>query len=449
MPRANSIFALLLLFGAGPAFAQTAPQLDRILAQLDRLEQENKALLDEVHALRSEVSALRSQAAGTTPQSAAAIDQKLDIQANRIDELDQTKVGSSQRFPIRLSGMVLFNGFLNSHQSGGADYPTVAAAPGPAHDGATVRQTILGMEFQGPRTVWGGAVHASLYADFFTTATARDQVLRLRTASIGIDWRTRSIMAGLEKPIFNPRDPDSLAQVGVSPLTGTGNLWLWLPQVRVEQDFGFGPSSGLRARMGVVETREVSPYGGTLPSAAVEPDRPGLEGRFDFFHNLDDRRRIEIAPGFHVSTTHAGGASIPSRLVSVDWFLNPWERLELSGAFYSGENVAHLGTGGIRQGYYVEYGVGKAVGSMGGWAQLTLHTLPRLDFHFFSGQEDDRNSDLAAGGIGKNLMLGANLFYRLAPNVLFGVEASQLRSVYIGAGTRRNNHYDVALGYLF
>ena len=46
-------------------------------------------------------------------------------------------------------------------------------------------------------------------------------------------------MVGLEKPIFNPREPSSLAQVGISPLTGTGNLWLWLPQVRVEQDFAF------------------------------------------------------------------------------------------------------------------------------------------------------------------------------------------------------------------
>jgi hypothetical protein len=445
MRQANNICALLLVLGAGPILAQTAPQLDQILAKLDRLEQENKALLQEVEALRSEVSALREQPAETTPQSAASTEQKVEVASNRVDELDQTKVGSSQRFPIRLSGMVLFNAFLNSHESGGVDYPTVAATPGPAHDGAEIRQTIIGLQFQGPRTVWGGTVHASLYTDFFNSSNT----LRIRTGDIGIDWKSTSIMAGVEKPIFNPRDPDSLAQVGVSPLTGAGNLWLWLPQVSVEHDFGFDPSTGVRARVGAVETHEVGPYGNAPPTTAFEADRPALEGRFNFYHKIDDRRKIEIAPGFHISTTHAGGASIPSQLVSTDWFLNPWQPLELSGVFYSGENVTNLGTGAIRQGYYFVNGIGKAIASKGGWAQLTVHTVPRLDFHFFSGQQDDRHSDLIAGGIGKNLIFGGNAFFRLAPNVLLALEASQLRTAYIGAVTRLNNHYDVALAYLF
>jgi hypothetical protein len=129
--------------------------------------------------------------------------------------------------------------------------------------------------------------------------------------------------------------------------------------------------------------------------------------------------------------------------------MNPWAPVELTGAFFSGRNVAHLGTGGIRQGYVFYAGGAEPIHSIGGWAQLTLHTLPRLDFHLFSGQQDDRNSDLATGAVGKNLLFGGNAYFRLAPNVLLGVEASQLRTVYLGTGTRINNHYDVALGYLF
>jgi hypothetical protein len=450
MPRANSTFALLLLLWPGLASAQTGPQLDRILERLDRLEQENRTLLEEIRTLRAEVAASRPSAQGEAPE-AANTEQKLEIQGNRIDEMAQSKVESSQRFPVRLSGMVLFNAFMNSRQNGGQEDPTIGFATGPGHNGATMRQTILGLDFRGPQTVWGGQVRASVYADFFDTATTgpRDQLMRLRTADLEIDWKTRSIMAGLEKPIFNPREPSSLAQVGISPLTGAGNLWLWLPQARVEQDLKFGAADGLRARMGVVQTREVGPYAGGGSTVNVEAARPGLEGRFEFYHNLDDRRTIQIAPGFHTSTTHAGGVSIPSSLVSMDWFLNPWQRLELTGAFYSGQNVAHLGTGAIGQGYSVYGRHGHAVGSTGGWAQLTLHTLPRLDFHLFSGQQDDRNSDLEQGSIGKNLVNGANLYYRLAPNVLLALEGSQVRTVYIGVGTRLNNHYDVALAYLF
>jgi hypothetical protein len=271
---------------------------------------------------------------------------------------------------------------------------------------------------------------------------------RLRTASIQIDWKDRSVAVGLEKPIFNPREPSSLAQVSVSPLTGAGNLWLWLPQVRVEQEFAFTAATGIRAQAGVVQTREIAP---SLGIATFEAVRPAAEGRVNFHHKLGnpgDGRRLEFAAGFHASTTHAGGYSIPSNLYSLDWFFNPWKRLEFTGVFYSGQNVAGLGSG-TRQGYDILKSGGRAIGSQGGWGQFTLHTLPRLDFHFFTGQVDDRNADLAPGLTGKNLLFGGNAYFKVAPNVLVGLEATQLRTVYIGQGVRINNHYDLALAYLF
>ena len=255
-------------------------------------------------------------------------------------------------------------------------------------------------------------------------------------------------MVGLEKPIFNPREPSSLAQLAVSPLTGAGNLWLWLPQVRVEQDFSLASSTGLRAQMGVVQTREVGPYPGGTFTGTAEAARPGLEGRFELFHNLDDQRRLEIATGFHSSQTHVAGASVASSLVSLDWFFNPLRRFEFTGAFYSGQNVAPLGAG-YQQGYGIYYHNVQPVRSRGGWAQLTIRAAPRLDFHLFSGQQDDNNRDLDDGRIGKNLIYGGNLYYHLAPNVILGLETTQLRTTYIGLGNRINNHYDLALGYLF
>jgi hypothetical protein len=116
--------------------------------------------------------------------------------------------------------------------------------------------------------------------------------------------------------------------------------------------------------------------------------------------------------------------------------------------FFTGQNVAHLGSG-TRQGFSISRNSAYAVASRGGWGQLTLHALPRGDFHFFSGQVDDANHDLAAGAIGKNLLFGGNTYFRLAPNVLLGLEASQLRTMYLGHGVRINNHYDLALAYLF
>ena len=447
--------------------AQSSPEIAGIVARLDRLEQENRALSEQVRDLRASLAAARAPQVGQAlspanpspdqePGSAAPSavqatpEERLDIHERRIDEQAQTKVEASQRFPIRLTGMALFNTFLDSAQSGGVDYPTVAAASaGAAHAGATMRQTLIGLEFRGPRSFWGGTVHGSVYMDFYQGAAPLDEWLRFRTAAIQIDWQTRSVMAGVDKPIFNPREPNSLAQVGVAPLTGTGNLWLWLPQVRFEQDFALSPSTGLRARVGVVETHEVNPYGPPPANSQVEAARPSLEGRFEAYHNLDAVRRLELSVGFHTSTTHDSGLSVPSQLVSADWFFNPWKRLEFSGAFFSGENVASLGTGAVNQGYYVVGRYAEAINTLGGWGQFTIHAAPRLDFHLFTGQQDYQDEQLKQGSVGKNLMFGGNLYFRVAPNVLLGPEVSQLRTFYVGLGTRINNHYDLALAYLF
>jgi hypothetical protein len=429
------LICLALCLAPVPLCAQTAPDLAKILQRLDRLEEENRALSEQVRSLQAQL--------GTPAPPPPTVEDRLDIQQQRIEEQAQTKVEASQKFAIRLAGMALFNAFLNSKQSGGAEYPVIAAATGAGHSGATVRQTVVGLEFGGPRAIWGGKVNGSVYMDFFGGGT--NPPMRVRTASLEIAWNDRSVIAGLEKPIFNPREPSSLAQVGISPLTGAGNLWLWLPQVRIEQEIRLGATSGVRAQLGAVQTREIGPYEGT---ATTEASRPAAEGRFNFHHKLDDERRMEIAAGFHASTTHAGGQSIPSYLFAMDWFFNPWKRVEFSGVFYTGQNVAHLGSG-TRQGFAVNNSYGEAVGSRGGWGQLTLHALPRLDFHLFTGQVDDANHDLAAGGIGKNLLFGGNAYFRVAPNVQVGLEVTQLRTMYLGQGVRINNHYDLALAYLF
>ena len=178
-------------------------------------------MADELHALREQLSS--TQAVPTPP--AETVEEKVEVQGQRIEEQAQTKVEASQRFPITLTGMALVNAFVNSRQNGGVDYPTAASAnPGGDRAGATVRQTTLGLVYNGPQTFLGGTIHGAVFMDFYQGAAPLQEWIRLRTATIQADWATRSIKLGVDKPIFNPRDPDSLSQVGVSPLTGAGNL---------------------------------------------------------------------------------------------------------------------------------------------------------------------------------------------------------------------------------
>ena len=380
------------------------------------------------------------------------VGERLDVQERRVEDLAQTKVEAARKYPVRLTGIALMNTFLNSRQNGGSDYPTTASrTPGGARGGATWRQSIIGLEFDGPRLFSGGTVHGSIFTDFFgggTTPLSANP--RIRTATVVLDWDRTSLMFGQEKPIVSPREPDSIAQVGLSPLTGAGNLWLWEPQVRLDHRFDFSRQSSLTAQVGVVQTSEFAAAVPASFSSTLERSRPGYEARFMASHAFGESGRIEIAPAAHASTTHVAGAGVPSRLWSVDWLISPLEKVELTGMYFTGKNVAHFGVAGIRQGFTV-LGTGQVrpVGSRGGWSQLKLKATPRLDFHLMAGIHDDRNRDLQGDGVGRNLNWGGNFFYRLAPNVILSFEALQARTAYLQTGKRINNHFDLAIAYLF
>jgi hypothetical protein len=465
--RAGAVRRLIALAGfcalsIAPAWPQASPELQQIMERLDRLEKQNRALTTEVHELREQLAARggppaehaeQSAAAGALAPSAPTIEERLEVQETRTAEQAETKVETAHRMPLRITGMALFNSYYNTN-GGGGEYPTTAVAGGPPSAGATFRQSIIGLDYSGPQTFGGGKISGSLRLDLFGAGTGPDNLVRLRTASLAVDWATRSFLVGVEKPLISPREPESLAQVGISPLSGTGNLWYWMPQARFTQEFRIGARSGLRAQASVVQTHEIegipaSSYkNAPLTSTYSEPARPGFEARLEFFDGTD--KRIEIAPAMHRSVSHVQGSSVPSDVYSVDWLARPSRLLEFTGEAFTGQNVAPLGAGGLSQGFVVaRYGPARPVHSRGGWGQLTIHATSRLWFNIFSGQQDDRNSDVPAGGIGKNLAYGSNVFVRLAPNVLTSFEASQIRTSYIGAQTLQSNHYDLAFAYLF
>jgi len=495
MLRKHSRVLLILPFlvTAQQSQAQSAPaepasDLKQILDRLERLEQENRNLASEVRALRTELSGSRSvattaqsfteapqpalegrqaEAAGSVPapagvqasaQAAAEngapggppIAEQLAVHDRRIDDLAQTKVESSQKLPVSLTGMLLFNSYINGAANNGEQNPVAASlAHAVGNGGASMSQSIVGLTYRGPQVWGGGRVSAAAYLDLWGgTSSSLNHLMRLRVATVSVDWKNQSLMVGQDKPIVSPRDPTSLAQVAFSPLTAAGNPWLWQPQVRFEQRVALGDTAGLRARIGVYQTNEPAASAGVEYASTLAPARPGLEGRFEFWKEFGSGARIEIAPGFHTSNTHVAGLSIPSRLFTIDWMLRPVRKVEVTGMFFGGENPA--GIGALRQGFTLgDAGRHDAVHALGGWAQVSYQATSRLSFNAYSGQESNRASDLLTGLIARNFEYAGNAQYRIASNVVLGIEASQIRTSRVNAAQRLNNHYDLALAYLF
>jgi hypothetical protein len=435
----NSVIVCWLWLAA-PALAQD--RLEEILARIEKLEAENRALRREVDELRN---ALNARAAEPQPQRLA---ERLEVQEVRTAELAQVKVQAASRFPVELTGMVLFNLFSNGAYGAG-QYPTTAAlAPGPRIAGGSFRQSIVGLRFHGPEVAGGGKVSGLFQADFWAGSdSSLNHLFRIRTAMVTTEWKRFSISAGQDKPLISPREPDSLAQVGVSPLTGAGNPWLWQPQLRLEERLPLSRSSGLRLQGALFQTSESRTLVPDNYVSSTAPARPGYQGRFEFWKDGAEERRVEIAAGFHASSSRSAGYAIPSRIFSTDWMIRPWRALELSGLFFNGQNIAPLGA--LRQGFVFHEGTPRAVRTRGGYAQLAWRPTGRLSFNAFSGQQDDRNADLLPGRIGKNLALGGNIMFRVAPNILVSLESASIRTQYIGSGYRKVMHHDLAVAYLF
>lgn len=448
--------ALFVLFLPAILAAQQKSDLQQVLDRLDRIEQENKSLAEEVRALRAELAASRTTPAPVLAPAPEATptpptEERLAVDETRIAEQAQSKVEASQKLPITFTGMILFNSFLNGRANGGAEYPTTASQTNSsAAGGATLSQSVFGLKFQGPQIFGGGQISGSAYLDDWggSPSNSLNHLVRLRTATVEIDWKNTTIVAGQDKPIVSPREPNSLAQVAVSPLTGAGNLWLWSPQVRLDERFSFGRNAGLTAQLGVYETSEpsYSSRGGDLTTASLP--RPALEGRFEFWRKFGENSRIEIAPGFHDSTSHAGGFSAPSHLFTVDWLIQPAARINVTGMFFTGENAA--GLGGLHQGFSIINDLRAVpIGANGGWAQFSYLATKRLTFNIFGGEENDRLADLLSGDIHTNFMYAGNAIYRLGSNVLLGAEISQVRTSYFLLPSKLNNHYDFSIAYLF
>lgn len=447
---------LILAFAVslyGQDSADQSALMKQILQRLDGLEKQNQELLKTVDSLRQELAASRSEVSKSTPEGnkpdEASVDERLSVQEHRTAEQAQTKVEAAHKFPVQLDGILLFNAFANSAVDAAEYSGNYNLLTGPSRDGATFRQTLLSLNFQGPQLPGDGRVNGFITMDFYGgSSDPLYSRFQIRRADISLDWAHRSFSVGQDKPLISPYQPDSLAEVGIPPLAGAGNLWLWLPQARYEERRNFGANTGFKAQLAVLQTEENYAAVPASSAGTLQAARPALEGRFAVWHKIDDTRRFELAPGFHVSTTHVGGSSVNSRIGSFDWLVAPSSHFQFSGTVFKGENVAALGA--LGNGFAISpTGVFHPVNATGGWAQLTYPITPRLSLNIFSGIEDDRSPFLNPYSIAHNWTYGSNVMYHLGPNVVVSMEALQMRTrTFVDVGGIQN-HYDLALGYLF
>jgi hypothetical protein len=435
---------LLSLILATAALAQQSPSpeltlMQTILKRMDALEQQNRDMAKEIHELRQQLH-----------PDTAPLDEQVAVTENRVEEQSQSKVEAFQKLPVTISGQVLFNAFANSGHIRAlpeAVYPSFISSTNTA--GATVQQTMLGFDFRGPSIPGNGKVDASIRLDFYPNVPSQQlQWIRMRTSDISLDWQNRSLTFAFDKPLISPRQPNSLAEVAIPPLAGAGNLWLWLPQIRYQERFKLGSEAGINLQGAALETDETLNYVPNAFTSSLEKSRPAIESRLSLWKNWSDDRRLEIATGFHASTSHVASSSANSRIYSADWLAAPFPKLEISGTYLHGQNFASLGA--LSSGFSI---AGRAnvvpIRSNAGWTQFSVPFTRRLTLNLFGGFQSNNSTDILPGDVQTNFSYAGNLMYHLTQNVVFSFEGLQMRSQIKQNGDLIRNRYDLAVAYLF
>ena len=348
----------------------------------------------------------------------------------------------------------------------------------------TARQSILGVQVS-PKALGSGWNPSGLVEiDFFgsrpvdPTFQPQDRVFnqpRLRRAYLQLDKGSWRIVAGQDKAILAPLDPISLSHVAI-PLGATaGDLWAWLPQVRVENRHKFGGTTllvqggVLRPSFGDSRLTDQSGVNGsavdsTFSGFGERGRQPFYEARVALSHPAAGRTATVGVSGHYGREAVGADKGIDSSAVAVDWTLPIIKYLIFRGEGFTGANLVPFG-GGIDQGVAFTPAVGaipaqfRKIGDMGGWAELISPVTPKDILYAGAGTDDPRDSDLMPGSTrSKNSFVWASYFRKLAPDVTAAVEWSfwdfrtrTFNGANLGprATSGRGNVINIALAYQF
>lgn len=358
---------------------------------------------------------------------------------------------------VSFSATVLMNGFYTSGKTNNSDLPQVAVRRDASDSfptdgvGATLRQTRVQAKAFAAGTL-GGEFSALVDVDFFggqqpSTGGRTFPLLRIRRAFARMSWDRIHVLAGQEAPPIVELNPSSIASIGFSSLSGSGNLWLWIPQLRVQGDLNGG--EGARVYL---EGTVLAPTGNTAqgafltqPDRAEQSKRPYLQGRVGVRWTQDGLPG-EVSLGGHLGWLSTSGDSLlDSRAGAVMLQLPLGKVVEIRGEAFTGKAIAGLGGGAIGQNLGVN---GVPVRTTGGWGQLLVRPAPQWELGGSYGIDDPKDADLdPATSRLKNQTFAGELVWRPSPLVI-GLEYRHIATTYT-AGQATADHLNLALGAEF
>ncbi len=363
------------------------------------------------------------------------------------------------RLKVDFSGTALLNAFYTSDKTNNSDLPQFVAPLSPtdtlpqAGGGATIRQSRVRLSAFAPE-IAGGEFRGELDVDFFggqqpSTGGRTFPLLRIRRVFGELAWGGVSLFVGQEAPPIAELNPSTLASLGLPGFSGSGNLWLWIPQARLTGHLSRAGTLRLSAEAAVLAPTGYQQQDLFLTQfdLAERSRRPYLQARA-FARWGENETAGELSLGGHYGWLATGGDTLlDSKAVAFSARLPLTRTIEIQGEAFAGQAIAGLGGGGIGQ----NLGAGGVpVRTRGGWAQVNLRPALGWEVGGGFGMDDPKDADLDTGTQRlKNETWEAHVQWRPSPFVL-GFEYRRIETTY-GAtiGKLGADHVNLASGFEF
>jgi hypothetical protein len=405
----------------------------------------------------------------------ATLEEEYDLLSGKVDDQYQTKVESASKYRMRISGIVLTNVFSNQGEVDNIDIPELAYGRQPGDSGgsfgATLRQSQLGFEVFGPR-VAGARTRADLSVDLAGGFPEQPNgiesgLMRLRTATMRMDWDNTSVVVGQDGIFFSPNSPTSFASLAEPALSYAGNLWSWVPQVRVEHRFAVTDSSSWLVQGGILDpvSGEVPGTGTYRSSGPGEASRqPAYGSRIAWTHDISGQPLRLGAGGYYSRQDYGFDRNVNAWAAMADVQVPLGSQFELSGKFYRGRALGGL-YGGLGQsvlfsGPDTGEAYTKLIGlnTVGGWAQLKYRPATKVEFNAAFGMDNPFAKDLEYfpypysyldAALARNHAGFVNFIYRPRSDLLFSAEYRRIVTDSVANGNWNAGHLNLSMGVLF
>lgn len=364
----------------------------------------------------------------------------------------QIAVQTHARLSMELSGRVLLHFFSNSARVNNIDVPLMVSprvADGLPRGGIglSVRQSSLAFVVTAPN-ILGADFTGDMDLDFYGGQTdgSTSPIIRLVVTRAWLRWKRAEVMVGQDVPLVSPLNPRSLASIGAPGFSAAGNLWAWLPQLRVGVERPGRVSVGVK---GAVLAPTMAGKADLTPSdhdLAQRSKRPFAQARAHARWGADDLA-AEVGVGVHRGWYATANTSALRRAagVTADALIPLTQRIELRGEWYAGRGMQGLGGGAVGHLFTT---AGQPVRSTGAWGQLNVKPTAHVTLGGGYGQDDPVDAGLSATARLKNTVSELHLHLRPAGPVVLGLEARRMATTY-ASGTVKNTHVNLAVGFEF